>query len=48
VISLIGASRDPQQPEACALRLQQAGASVFSSNAAAARHAAGLVERGAR
>jgi FdrA protein len=48
VISLIGARRDPQQLEACALRLQQAGAPVFSSNAAAARHAVSLVERGAR
>lgn len=46
VISLIGARQDPQQPGASAARLHDAGASVFTSNAAAARHAVSLVEAG--
>jgi FdrA protein len=43
VVSLIGARRDPQQLDASAQRLQAAGASVFSSNAAATRHALSLL-----
>lgn len=43
VISLIGARRDPQDLESSAQRLHAAGASVFTSNAAAARHAVSLV-----
>ena len=43
VVSLIGARRDPQQPHASALRLYEAGASVFTSNAGAARHAVSLL-----
>jgi len=47
VVSLIGARRDPQQLDASAQRLQAAGAMVFSSNAAATRHALGLLVSGA-
>jgi FdrA protein len=43
VISLIGARRDPQQLQASASRLHEAGASVFTSNADAARHAVSLL-----
>jgi FdrA protein len=43
VISLIGARRDPQDVYATAERLHRAGASVFFSNAAAARHAVSLL-----
>ncbi|MDQ1745700.1 MAG: FdrA protein, partial [Pseudonocardiales bacterium] len=43
VVSLIGARRDPQQPEPSAHRLHAAGASVFTSNAAATRHALTLI-----
>jgi len=43
VVSLIGARRDPQQLEASAHRLNAAGASVFTSNAAATRHALTLI-----
>lgn len=43
VVSLIGARRDPQQLEATAHRLHAAGASVFTSNAAATRHALTLI-----
>ena len=46
VVSLIGARRDPQQLEASAQRLHAAGASVFSSNAAATRHALSLLVPG--
>jgi FdrA protein len=46
VVSLIGARRDPQQLEASARRLHQAGASVFTSNAAATRHALSLLTPG--
>jgi FdrA protein len=46
VASLIGARRDPQQLDASARRLHQAGASVFSSNAAATRHALSLLSSG--
>jgi FdrA protein len=44
VVSLIGTSGDPQGLEKTALALQSAGASVYLSNAAAARVAAGLVK----
>jgi FdrA protein len=44
VISLIGARRDPQDLTSSALRLHEAGASVFASNAAAARFAVSLIE----
>ncbi|HTZ42623.1 MAG TPA: hypothetical protein VMB79_02080 [Jatrophihabitans sp.] len=43
VVGLIGARRDPQDTEGTAHRLHAAGASVFLSNAAAARHAVSLV-----
>ncbi len=46
VVSLIGASRDPQQPDASARRLHAAGVSVFTSNAAATRHAVSLLTGG--
>jgi FdrA protein len=46
VVSLIGARRDPQQLDASARRLHEAGASVFSSNAAATRHALSLLGTG--
>jgi FdrA protein len=46
VVSLIGARRDPQDLEASGRRLHQAGASVFTSNAAAARCAVSLVNVG--
>ncbi|MEO6501718.1 MAG: FdrA family protein [Jatrophihabitantaceae bacterium] len=48
VVSLIGARRDPQSPEESARRLHQAGASVFTSNAAATRHALSLLTLGGR
>jgi FdrA protein len=48
VVSLIGARRDPQQLDASARRLHQAGASVFSSNAAATRYALSLLASGGR
>ncbi|HEX8303752.1 MAG TPA: hypothetical protein VF612_02665 [Jatrophihabitans sp.] len=48
VVSLIGARRDPQQLDASARRLHEAGASVFSSNAAATRHALSLIATGGR
>lgn len=44
VISLCGTAADPQDRAATATRLASAGASVFTSNAEAARHAASLVE----
>jgi FdrA protein len=43
VVSLVGARRDPQGLDASAGILREAGASVFFSNAAAARHAVSLV-----
>ncbi len=46
VISLIGARRDPQELTRSAERLHEAGASVFVSNAAAARHAISLIQQG--
>jgi FdrA protein len=47
VVSLIGARRDPQSLPSVARVLQDAGASVFTSNAAAARHAVSLLQGGA-
>lgn len=44
VISLIGARDDPQDLAGSAARLARAGGSVFVSNAAAARHAVGLIQ----
>lgn len=43
VVSLIGARRDPQSLPDSARRLHAAGASVFTSNAAATRHALTLI-----
>lgn len=43
VISLIGARRDPQGLDASRERLHRAGASVFGSNAEAARYAVSLI-----
>jgi FdrA protein len=43
VISLIGARQDPQDLHGTAERLHAAGASVFTSNAAATRHALGVL-----
>ena len=48
VVSLIGARRDPQHWTASARRLHAAGASVFTSNAAATRHALSLLTSGGR
>jgi FdrA protein len=45
VISVIGARRDPQSLNESAGRLHRAGASVFTSNAAAARHALALIRK---
>ncbi|MGX7679586.1 FdrA family protein [Jatrophihabitans sp. DSM 45814] len=45
VLSLIGARLDPQSPMDSAARLSDAGAAVFTSNAAATRHALALLER---
>ena len=39
VVSLCGTDADPQDRAACSATLADAGASVFLSNAAAARHA---------
>ncbi len=44
VVSLIGAAADPQGPTRQAAILQEAGADVFASNAAAARFACDLIE----
>ena len=44
VVSLIGARSDPQGLAGQAAALQAAGAHVFTSNAAAARFACGLIE----
>jgi FdrA protein len=46
VVSLIGARQDPQNLDSAAQRLHDAGASVFTSNAAAARHAVSLIQQG--
>jgi FdrA protein len=43
VVALIGSTGDPQDFAAQAARLHEAGADVFASNAAAARHAIGAV-----
>jgi len=43
VVSVIGARRDPQDLDGSIARLRQAGASVFTSNAAAARYAVSLI-----
>ena len=48
VVALIGTRDDPQGVDAQAERLRAAGAAVFASNAAAARHAVALVQDGAR
>jgi FdrA protein len=48
VVSLCGCSGDPQDRDRQAETLQRAGASVWSSNAAAARHAVSLVDGGER
>jgi FdrA protein len=45
VVSLVGTSGDPQGLEPTALELQDAGASVYLSNATAARAAVGLLKR---
>jgi FdrA protein len=47
IVSLIGTSGDPQGLEKTASELQSAGASVYLSNAAAARVAAGLAKESA-
>jgi FdrA protein len=44
VVSLCGTAADPQDRDRQAVELQAAGASVWASNAAAARHAVGLIE----
>jgi FdrA protein len=44
VVSLCGTAADPQDRDAQARALSAAGAAVFSSNAAAARHAVALIE----
>jgi FdrA protein len=44
VISLCGTSADPQDRDRQAAALHAAGAAVFSSNAAAARHAVALIQ----
>ncbi|MDF2093899.1 FdrA family protein [Knoellia sp. 3-2P3] len=46
VVSLTGVENDPQGLQRCATTLQQAGASVFLSNAAATRHALSLLPAG--
>ncbi len=43
IVAMIGSRRDPQATSDQAERLAAAGAAVFASNAAAARHAVGLV-----
>ncbi|RGA05226.1 FdrA family protein [Microbispora triticiradicis] len=44
VVALVGADGDPQGPRTQAARLNEAGAAVFTSNAAAARHARRLAD----
>ncbi|REE99619.1 FdrA family protein [Thermomonospora umbrina] len=46
VVSLCGTPDDPQDRDRQAESLRTAGADVFASNAAAARHAAGLAQNG--
>ena len=46
VVSLCGAAGDPQGRDRQAASLNEAGAAVFSSNAAAAAHAHALMEGG--
>lgn len=46
VVTLLGTSSDPQDTGRQALELRDAGAEVFGSNAAAARHAVALVRAG--
>ena len=46
VVSLTGTDADPQGRERCAEVLAAAGASVFLSNGAAARHALELLRSG--
>ena len=46
VVSLCGSRADPQDRERQIKLLYEAGASVWLSNAAAARHAVSLVRRG--
>jgi FdrA protein len=48
VVSLCAAADDPQDPRRQAQALHDAGAAVFASNAAAARHAVSLVDGGDR
>ncbi len=48
VVSLTGVEADPQGLTRCAVTLAAAGASVFVSNAQAARHAVGLLTAGSR
>ena len=48
VVSLCGCSGDPQDRSRQAETLQQTGASVWASNAAAARYAVSLVDGGER
>ena len=48
VVSLIGASQDPQDLMASGARLAEAGAVVFCSNAQATRYALRLLEPGTR
>jgi FdrA protein len=48
VVALVGTDGDPQGLRAQAARLSGAGAAVFTSNAAAARHASALTTIGAR
>ncbi len=48
VVSLCGSTGDPQDRDRQARLLNEAGASVWLSNAAAARHAVSLVQGGAR
>jgi FdrA protein len=48
VVSLCATHEDPQEPRRQAELLHEAGASVWLSNAAAARHAVALVTGGAR
>lgn len=43
VVSLVGTDQDPQDRSACITALTEAGASVFSSNARATRHALSLL-----
>ena len=47
VVSLCATQDEPQDPRRQAEALHEAGASVFLSNAAAARHAVALVTTGA-